>query len=301
MNIIWLFLTFCYLLHNIREIKSQQPEEICFRPPTNPNPGRPGKRGPPGGKGVKGDVGPTGQCVCDGMSQLRQEIQQLNHEIQSLKQFQHSHTDKLPHCSVGMKDRRVRDEDITASATYDSGINTYYLPQYARLDNVLTGAHVGAWVSGNREYNELWLYVYLYVCLNTTCTSFNFKRFGRFLQVTAHNNINNIFVVSAGNWIQVDLKSPTLITGVVTQGRPGGHIVWDQQWVTSYKIAYGINQTSFQTIQNSDGNDLIFQGNTDKNTKVTNMFPAPIIGRYVRLIHITYNRYAAIRLEYLTC
>ncbi|XP_078481972.1 lactadherin-like [Ciona intestinalis] len=253
MNIIWLFLTLCFLLHNIREIKSQQPEEICFRPPTNPNPGRPGKRGPSGGKGAKGDVGPTGQCVCDGMSQLRQEIQQLNHEIQSLKQFQHSHTDKLTHCSVGMKDRRVRDEDITASATFGGQFSTCCNPQYARLDNVITGVHVGAWASGNH---------------------------------------------SAGNWIQVDLKSPTLLTGVVTQGRPGGHFL---QWVTSYKIAYGINQTNFQTIQNRDGNDVIFQGNTDFNTTVTNMFPAPIIGRYVRLMHITYHRWPTMRLEYLTC
>ncbi|XP_078495560.1 lactadherin-like isoform X2 [Ciona intestinalis] len=247
------FFTFCFLLHTIREIKSQPPEEICFRPPTNPNPGRPGKRGPPGGKGVKGDVGPTGQCVCDGMSQLRQEIQQLNRKIATIEQFKHSHTDKLTHCSVGMKDRRVRDEDITASATYDSQLNTYYHPKHARLDNVLvTGVHVGAWASGN---------------------------------------------LSPGNWIQVDLKSPTLLTGVVTQGRPERHL----QWVTSYKIAYGMNQTSFQTIQSSNGNDLIFQGNRDMNTKVTNMFPAPIIGRYVRLMHITYHRHASIRLEYLTC
>ncbi|XP_078495561.1 uncharacterized protein LOC100182046 isoform X3 [Ciona intestinalis] len=178
------FFTFCFLLHTIREIKSQPPEEICFRPPTNPNPGRPGKRGPPGGKGVKGDVGPTGQCVCDGMSQLRQEIQQLNRKIATIEQFKHSHTDKLTHCSVGMKDRRVRDEDITASATYDSQLNTYYHPKHARLDNVLvTGVHVGAWASGNREYNELWLYVYLYLCLNTTCISFNFKRFGRYITI----------------------------------------------------------------------------------------------------------------------
>nr|XP_026696052.1 lactadherin-like [Ciona intestinalis] len=246
--------TFCFLLHNIREIKSQQPEEICFRPPSNPNPGRPGKRGPPGGKCDRGDVGPTGQCVCDGMSQLRQEIQQLNRKIATLEQFQHSHTDKLTYCSVGMEDRRVRDEDITASATFDTGINTFHLPKYARLDNVdVLGHHIGAWASGNQ---------------------------------------------SAGNWIQVDLQSPTLLTGVVTQGRPGGHFM---QWITSYKIAYGINQTSFQTIQNSDGNDVIFQGNRDIDTKVTNMFPAPIIGRYVRLIHITYHGHASIRLEYLTC
>ncbi|XP_078482041.1 lactadherin-like [Ciona intestinalis] len=141
-----------------------------------------------------------------------------------------------------MKDRRVRDEDITASATYGGQFSTCCNPQYARLDNVITGPHIGAWSSGN--------------------------------------------------------QSPTLLTGVGTQGRPGGHFL---QWVTSYKIAYGINQTNFQTIQNSDGNDVIFQGNTDMDTKVTNMFPAPIIGRYVRLIHITYHRWPTIRLEYLTC
>ncbi|XP_078495642.1 uncharacterized protein LOC113474033 [Ciona intestinalis] len=214
------FFTFCFLLHNIREIKSQQPEEICFRPPTNPNPGRPGKRGPPGGKGDKGDVGPTGQCVCDGMSQLRQEIQQLNRSRHSSSSSililisvsceiilvkPHSHKRSLvihspvTHCSVGMKDRRVRDEDITASATYGGQFSTCCKPY-----------------------------------------------------------INEI---SPGNWIQVDLKSPTLLTGVVTQGRPGGHYL---QWVTNYKIAYGINQTNFQTIQNSDGNDVVSFGKIRK-------------------------------------
>ncbi|CAK8674340.1 unnamed protein product [Clavelina lepadiformis] len=50
-----------------------------------------------------------------------------------------------------------------------------------------------------------------------------------------------------GQWIRVDLQYPNYVTGVVTQGRP----LESQQWVTSYKIAYG-NTTSALQVQYSN-------------------------------------------------
>ncbi|XP_076812150.1 retinoschisin-like [Clavelina lepadiformis] len=99
-----------------------------------------------------------------------------------------------------------------------------------------------------------------------------------------------------GEWIQVDLKKPTVVTGVVTQGRNER-----PHRVTSFKISYGNSTDQLQVIQNDEGSDHIFTGNTDSNTHLQNMFPNPIKARYFRLIVVTFQDYIALRLDYLTC
>ena len=51
-----------------------------------------------------------------------------------------------------------------------------------------------------------------------------------------------------GEWIQVDLRNPTCVVAVVTQGLnyPGSA----QDWLASYKIYYGISTTFLQVVQN---------------------------------------------------
>ncbi|XP_076820968.1 lactadherin-like [Clavelina lepadiformis] len=97
-----------------------------------------------------------------------------------------------------------------------------------------------------------------------------------------------------GEWLQVDLRTPTTVTGVVTQGAAG-------LWVTSFKISFGNSTNQLQVIQDVDGNDMIFQGNTDSDTHVQNIFPNPIKAKYFRLIVVTFNRGIVLRLDYLTC
>ena len=55
--------------------------------------------------------------------------------------------------------------------------------------------------------------------------------------------------------MQIDLKTPYRVTGVVTQGRPRG----DLQHILSYKISYG-NQTNLQILQDASGNDVVSKG-----------------------------------------
>ncbi|CAK8680034.1 unnamed protein product [Clavelina lepadiformis] len=102
--------------------------------------------------------------------------------------------------------------------------------------------------------------------------------------------------LKVGAWIQVDFKTPTFITGIVTQGRPQSA----PQWVTSYKISYGNSTNQMRVIQ-ENGSDLIFQGNRNTDTKVVNIFPYPLIARYFRLLAQTWNGHITIRLDYLTC
>ena len=64
-----------------------------------------------------------------------------------------------------------------------------------------------------------------------------------------------IIISGLGEWIQVDLRNPTRVVAVVTQGLnyPGSA----QDWLASFKISYGNSTTSLQVIQNESGSDLV--------------------------------------------
>ncbi|XP_025095226.1 lactadherin-like [Pomacea canaliculata] len=85
-------------------------------------------------------------------------------------------------------------------------------------------------------------------------------------------------------WIQVDLRSLKLISGVMTQGSPD-----TDRWTTSYTISYSIDGNTFTqyTSQPGDSTPYIFTGNTDRNTPVRNLFNRDVLARYVRLYPIS--------------
>ena len=58
----------------------------------------------------------------------------------------------------------------------------------------------------------------------------------------------------AGEWLQVDMGVPTVVTGVVTQGR---HSTRYLQRVTSFKISFGNFTRGLRTIKNEIGNDQV--------------------------------------------
>ena len=63
-----------------------------------------------------------------------------------------------------------------------------------------------------------------------------------------------------GEWLQVDLRSPTLVTGIITQGS-GLY----NEWVKSFTIASGNSTSSLTTIQNKNGDKVFcFKKNEDK-------------------------------------
>ena len=69
------------------------------------------------------------------------------------------------------------------------------------------------------------------------------------------NRLNNSLIGTPGQWLQLDLRSPTRITAVVTQGLHNS--ANSQEWVTSYKISYGNSTDSLQFIQDRNGTDLV--------------------------------------------
>ena len=57
---------------------------------------------------------------------------------------------------------------------------------------------------------------------------------------------------NANQWAQVDLGAPMTVTGVITQGR-----YESAQWVTYYKVLYGLDGSNFDYVDDSEGNDKV--------------------------------------------
>ena len=89
-------------------------------------------------------------------------------------------------------------------------------------------------------------------------------------------------------WTEVDLLYVAKINGIITQGGPKGS---GPEYIKTYIVKYSIDGNTFYDV---DGGK-IFNGNTDRNTKVTNRFSKYIEARYVRVYFKTFHRYASMR------
>ncbi|KAI8510186.1 hypothetical protein Bbelb_126140 [Branchiostoma belcheri] len=101
--------------------------------------------------------------------------------------------------------------------------------------------------------------------------------------------------VDTDQWLQIDLGSQKIITGVQTQGLWGGH-------TKSYKLLYSDDGTSWETY--GDGqNDTIFDGNTDGPTIVNQTLPSPVTAQYIRINPQTWegSDFIRLRVELLGC
>ncbi|CAK8691309.1 unnamed protein product [Clavelina lepadiformis] len=124
-------------------------------------------------------------------------------------------------------------------------------------------------------------------------------KYGRLDQQSAsgHQGCWHPKTVRVGEWLQVDLKTTTLVVGVVTQGDPQ-----HQYWVSAFTISYGNSEDELQTIQYQNGTDVVFRRiaeNTDE--KAQNYFPQPIHSRYFRFIVQEWHVAPTLRMEYLSC
>ena len=79
-------------------------------------------------------------------------------------------------------------------------------------------------------------------------------------------------------YIQVDLGASYQIAGVVTQGRSDA-----PEWVTKYEVYYSRDGKHYTAVPTSttDSSPRVFNGNTDQNTPVKNMFPL-IYAKWIR-------------------
>ena len=96
-------------------------------------------------------------------------------------------------------------------------------------------------------------------------------------------------------WIRVYFGETRVVIAIRTQGA-GVH----GAYVKQYKIRVYVNG-SWPYIQNNDGIDLVFDGNTNGNTVVTNYLPEPVEASYVQLYVVDYYSAPALRWAVLGC
>ncbi|XP_066294609.1 uncharacterized protein [Branchiostoma lanceolatum] len=101
---------------------------------------------------------------------------------------------------------------------------------------------------------------------------------------------------SIGEWLRVNLGEMKLVMGTIIQGRRT-----DDQWVQSYKLQYSFDGITWTTAAGSDGSEMVFTGNVDRNTPVTNLLDNPIDASYVRFLPQTWHREIAMRAEIVGC
>ncbi|XP_022083768.1 lactadherin-like [Acanthaster planci] len=123
--------------------------------------------------------------------------------------------------------------------------------------------------------------------------------FGSCLASDARLNSNERWAPNSnrGSWIEVDLAVSTLVSGVITQGGPGGI-----RYVKRYLVSYQ-RQHSSDRVHVTDGNDeaKVFTGNSDGNTPVTNMFKASVLATTVRIEPTEWHHNVGLRFELLGC
>ncbi|XP_078584721.1 uncharacterized protein LOC144866900 [Branchiostoma floridae x Branchiostoma japonicum] len=104
-------------------------------------------------------------------------------------------------------------------------------------------------------------------------------------------------------FLLIDLESAQLVTGIVTQGRNSSPYWPDgptQQWVTSYKISYGLENGDETEYKNSKGEAVIFKANVDTDTPVSHSFKAysgTFTARYIKIHIVTWHEHIAMRAD----
>ncbi|XP_078595284.1 neuropilin-1-like [Branchiostoma floridae x Branchiostoma japonicum] len=103
-------------------------------------------------------------------------------------------------------------------------------------------------------------------------------------------------VANTNQWLQVNLTTRTIITGIQTQGLWGGH-------VKSYRLLYGDTEDGLTMYKETGfNNSKIFDANSEGRTVVTSNFSLPILASILRVNpqDFTYNL-IRLRVELLGC
>ncbi|XP_071496805.1 lactadherin-like [Diadema antillarum] len=175
------------------------------------------------------------------------------------------------------------------------------LPQSWHQDISMRFELLGAGVAADISQEFLPLGLEDYVVPNTSMTASSVYSAayppsrGR-LRLTPSGGFQDAWAARTNNvnqWLQIDLTNLYRITGLATQGRSG-------EWVRTYKVACSTDGENFHTVQTICPNgeeDMIFTGNSDRSTVVTNTLPRPELCRVVRFLPVTWYGHISARLE----
>ena len=97
---------------------------------------------------------------------------------------------------------------------------------------------------------------------------------------------------AVGQYMTVDTGEVQSIAGVRTQGRRDSN-----QWVTSYKVMVSDDGANFKAVECG----RTFDGNSNRNTKVKNIFSKPVRARYIRIFPQSWRNWMSMRAAPLVC
>ena len=98
-------------------------------------------------------------------------------------------------------------------------------------------------------------------------------------------------VSNSAQYFQIDLTTPQLVTGVLTQG-----CAFADEWVTAYSLEYSLGQQDQWQPYGSPAPHH-FDGNFDRNTVMSHMLEMPFLARFVRVWPIAWHDAIALRCE----
>ena len=93
-------------------------------------------------------------------------------------------------------------------------------------------------------------------------------------------------------FMQIDIGSVESLVGIVTQGRHD-----QDEWVTSFFVQVSTDEVKWVPVFCGE----IFDANSNRNSKVSNVFRTPVFARFVRIIPKTWYGQAAMRAGVLLC
>ncbi|XP_072017679.1 uncharacterized protein [Amphiura filiformis] len=105
--------------------------------------------------------------------------------------------------------------------------------------------------------------------------------------------------INVDQWIQVNLRAIMWVSGVMIQGRNSlTHIMW----VTKFKVAYNIYGSEWKHVKMADNQEeLVFDGNIDRDTIVTNLFPSPVQATMIKIQPNEWYTVISMRFDLLGC
>uniref|UniRef100_A0A9J7X010 Coagulation factor VIII, procoagulant component n=1 Tax=Cyprinus carpio carpio TaxID=630221 RepID=A0A9J7X010_CYPCA len=103
------------------------------------------------------------------------------------------------------------------------------------------------------------------------------------------------------SWLQVDLLRPMLLHGIQTQGAKTS-MGLSEYFTILYTVSYSIDQENWTIYRgNSTKSSYTFNGNIDGSRIKENLFSPPIVGRYIRIHPLTFQKQPTLRIELLGC
>ncbi|XP_054854844.1 discoidin, CUB and LCCL domain-containing protein 1-like [Eublepharis macularius] len=102
---------------------------------------------------------------------------------------------------------------------------------------------------------------------------------------------------STEEWLEVDLGGKRNITGIITKGSSHKY----NYYIKSYQVLFSRDGKNWKVYKSIDGEDKVFEGNSDSHQEVSNTFIPPILARYLRITPQSWNQRIALKVELLGC